>query len=332
MKKYLLVLFILIFGLSFFGVSPKSAKASDCAISVTLRVGSRSEQVACLQSFLGISADGKFGPKTKTAVIDWQIKFGLKADGIFGAKSRAAWASNHDSPSQDVVVITSVGSPQTLNVNETGTWTVKAYDKKGGDLTYSVIWGDEVYGTAGTGTTTSNVHVQQTATFTHSYSQPGVYKPQFTVIRNIVCIAIYPSPCPEVSATTSVSVTVGSATTTPTPIISSMSSTSGPVGAQVTISGYNFTENSNKIKFGDTNTENDPAYSLKSNNVVCVRYPCPNSITFTVPSTYYIACLHSTPSCEVPTRMVLPGVYGVSVINANGTTNVQDFTVHASTY
>jgi peptidoglycan hydrolase-like protein with peptidoglycan-binding domain len=40
-----------------------------------------------LQSFLGVTADGSFGPMTKAKVIEWQAQNGLKADGLFGTQS-----------------------------------------------------------------------------------------------------------------------------------------------------------------------------------------------------------------------------------------------------
>jgi putative chitinase len=49
-----------------------------------LKVGSRGEDVKKLQSKLGLSADGVFGPGTEVAVKKWQSSNGLTADGIVG--------------------------------------------------------------------------------------------------------------------------------------------------------------------------------------------------------------------------------------------------------
>jgi putative chitinase len=49
-----------------------------------LKVGSKGSDVSKLQSFLGLTADGSFGPATEKAVKDWQTKNGLTADGIVG--------------------------------------------------------------------------------------------------------------------------------------------------------------------------------------------------------------------------------------------------------
>ena len=71
-------------------VAVQTAGAADCSITSTLRVGSRGDQVKCLQVAVGVTADGKFGPITKAAVQTWQTSKSLVADGIFGPKSNAA--------------------------------------------------------------------------------------------------------------------------------------------------------------------------------------------------------------------------------------------------
>ena len=69
--------------------------AANCSITATLRLGSKGAQVQCLQTALGLTADGSFGPKTQAAVIAFQKNAGLTADGVFGAKSRAQWMANN---------------------------------------------------------------------------------------------------------------------------------------------------------------------------------------------------------------------------------------------
>ena len=93
-------------------------------------------------------------------------------------------------------VISGVSGPTTLQVGQTGTWTVKASDPENGTLSYSVIWGDEpVYASAPQKTSPANI---QTVTFTHSYATAGTYNPTFTVTDN-----------QNQSAKTSISVNVG---------------------------------------------------------------------------------------------------------------------------
>ncbi len=92
MKKYLLILSIFaLFACNINFVKADATTLYDCGIARTLRAGLSGNDVACLQSRLGISADGRFGPMTKAAVLAWQRNAGLVADGIFGVKSRATF-------------------------------------------------------------------------------------------------------------------------------------------------------------------------------------------------------------------------------------------------
>ncbi|MEM2138022.1 MAG: PKD domain-containing protein [Candidatus Anstonellaceae archaeon] len=68
-------------------------------------------------------------------------------------------------------VITSTGGPTSIKVGEQGTWSVKAYDPEGKSLSYSVIWGDEIYKS---GEKTVQAFTQ-TATFQHTYYSAGTY-------------------------------------------------------------------------------------------------------------------------------------------------------------
>lgn len=49
-----------------------------------LKNGSRGEEVKQLQTLLGLSADGSFGPMTEAKVKEWQAKNNLTSDGIVG--------------------------------------------------------------------------------------------------------------------------------------------------------------------------------------------------------------------------------------------------------
>lgn len=51
---------------------------------ITLAEGSRGDTVKKLQTALGISADGAFGPGTKKAVMAFQKEKGIVADGVVG--------------------------------------------------------------------------------------------------------------------------------------------------------------------------------------------------------------------------------------------------------
>ena len=52
-----------------------------------IKLGSTGDLVKQLQTKLGLTADGNFGPATEKAVKEWQTKNGLTTDGIVGPKS-----------------------------------------------------------------------------------------------------------------------------------------------------------------------------------------------------------------------------------------------------
>jgi hypothetical protein len=60
--------------------------------TVTLKVGSSGSQVMALQTALGATADGVFGPATKAKVMAFQSANGLTADGVVGAMTGAKLA------------------------------------------------------------------------------------------------------------------------------------------------------------------------------------------------------------------------------------------------
>lgn len=59
------------------------------AVAETLRRGSKGDAVKQMQSKLGLTADGDFGPGTEAALKKWQAANGLTADGVAGAKTLA---------------------------------------------------------------------------------------------------------------------------------------------------------------------------------------------------------------------------------------------------
>lgn len=68
--------------------------------------------------------------------------------------------------------------PTSLKAGETGTWTVKASDPDGQQLSYSISWGDEAE--YASGIRTSLPVFLQTTTFTHAYANPGTYTVRVT--------------------------------------------------------------------------------------------------------------------------------------------------------
>ncbi len=172
----------------------------DRLVNTDLRIGSRGAEVLALQQalkdegLLSGKVDGVYGPMTDGAKLSY-IK-------ICPPKNSGG------------VVISGVSGPQTLDVNQTGTWKVSAYDKNGGNLSYAVRWGDEpVYTNTNSGISVQSLS-QQSATFTHSYAKAGYYSPTF-IVTSPNTIRCFTTPCPGNggSATTSLSVKVGETTT-----------------------------------------------------------------------------------------------------------------------
>ena len=81
-------------------------------------------------------------------------------------------------------VITGVGGPQKLSVNEQGTWKISAYDKNGRPLYYSVDWGEYPVMQTANANVNSAASTAQQSTFTHTYSESGIYTVTFTVTNS----------------------------------------------------------------------------------------------------------------------------------------------------
>lgn len=75
----------------------------------TIRKGSHGEDVKALQSFLGIKADGDFGPATEAALVEYQATHTdttgkpLTPDGICGPKTWAVLTANAPSNPTDLI-------------------------------------------------------------------------------------------------------------------------------------------------------------------------------------------------------------------------------------
>ncbi|MCF7834026.1 MAG: peptidoglycan-binding protein [Candidatus Pacebacteria bacterium] len=95
LKSKFLLGTMLVVALLVVGAFASTANAqSACSLSSTLRVGSMGAEVSCLQTKLGINADGKFGPMTKAAVMSYQASKGLSADGVVGMMTRSSLAGS----------------------------------------------------------------------------------------------------------------------------------------------------------------------------------------------------------------------------------------------
>lgn len=67
-----------------------------------LKVGSKGDDVKKLQTKLGLTADGSFGPNTENKVKEWQQANGLTADGIVGD---GTWSKMFGTTTQETQVI-----------------------------------------------------------------------------------------------------------------------------------------------------------------------------------------------------------------------------------
>ena len=114
------------------------------------------------------------------------IKSNVNGDSVVNNSDALAVRGKYGCTNKSSVpVITGVSGPSTLKIGETGTWGVKAYDPSGGSLTYSVVWGDEVRILVSQTPGDDMISLPlQTATFSHSYSNPGSYIPKFYVMNS----------------------------------------------------------------------------------------------------------------------------------------------------
>lgn len=116
------------------------------------------------------------------------------------------------------------------------------------------------------------------------------------------------------------------------PSISSLTPTSGQVGTSVYINGKGFTPTNNTVNFGSGAITGLPSATWISDSFTIGGSGTTNTgqtITFKVPDSLTPACYYSTPRCLIATMLTQPGVYAVSVTNANGTSDQTSFTVLA---
>lgn len=207
------------------GYSFSPVTGQRCTVTTTptttssrlLTIGSRGDDVRAVQQILKDEGyyfgkiDGIYGNRTGRAVGDLQDDYNLPITRNVDSATLAILRTLGiivTPPIQPPYVsgspvISGVSGPQSLNVNQTGTWSVTASSSStGGDLSYSVFWGDEVYSNATPMRNLTSSRPQQSATFTHTYSQAGVYTPRFTVQNE-----------KGQTAQTSLSVNVGGVTT-----------------------------------------------------------------------------------------------------------------------
>jgi len=81
--------------------------------------------------------------------------------------------------------VSGFSGPTILGINQVGTWTLQASDPEGGQLTYSVTWGDEHLRQYSLGAISpmENTFTQSTS-FTHQYTNAGTYAVSIVVRDN----------------------------------------------------------------------------------------------------------------------------------------------------
>ncbi|HET8600654.1 MAG TPA: peptidoglycan-binding protein [Segeticoccus sp.] len=70
--------------------SPSTGSAGSALWTHNVGYGARGAIVQAVQRIVGVTADGIFGPRTRSAVVSWQGRHGLVRDGIVGPRTAAA--------------------------------------------------------------------------------------------------------------------------------------------------------------------------------------------------------------------------------------------------
>ena len=162
-----------------------------------LSQGTRGDDVASLQAYLGVDQTGYFGPLTASAVMKFQSDEGISRVGTVGPQTRAAFARRCGNLKQDFSVTPTSGSvPLTVAFQMPGCTGV--------DGGYSVDFGD------GTGTgamTCGEVPYPKLCRLTHVYTVSGTYHAQLMEPRGIGDVVTWQKLGKQVT------ITVGGSTT-----------------------------------------------------------------------------------------------------------------------
>jgi len=89
--------------------------------------------------------------------------------------SKAYCTAYFDETANRPPVISGFSGPVQLNLNEVGTWEIRASDPENGRLSYSIEWGDEWYVRNAAGSFGPTASIQQDTSFTHAYEIAGTY-------------------------------------------------------------------------------------------------------------------------------------------------------------
>ncbi len=214
MKYITQAIFISVFvfaaGVAAFTMFTRQAEAqSFCyTFNTDLKLGSSGADVDALHTILNregftrssnwstITPTNTFNEETASLVSGLQEKYrsdilsplGYRyGTGIVGAQTRTklnALYSCSTGNGGQAPVVSGIQAPTSLRTNETGTWTVTAYDPQNSALTYYVQWGDEQYYNSGynlVSPASTGYWNSQQAVFTHAYANPGTYTVRFKV-------------------------------------------------------------------------------------------------------------------------------------------------------
>lgn len=288
--------------------------------SVNLRIGMRGSAVVDLQNFLKergytMYATGYFGPITWRAVARFQAASGVPPTGYVGPLTRAAASRicGGTTPSISFTAAPTSG-PAPLGVSFAGNGV-------SGGSQYIIDYGDG----ANSGPLAAIdvcMHLVDGSggcprvKASHTYAAPGTY--QAMLQKYIACMWSNPRcliatvPIGIVTIT----VTPGFSTGTTSPAIRSITPALGPVGTTVILMGDHFTPTGNIVHFGNG------AIGGVSASVVQGVY----LLTFAVPASVGPYCPPGT-MCAMYLQSIQPGIYDVSVENANGRSEAVAFTV-----
>lgn len=235
MKKYTLILLVLAFFISLFGINIGSIDAAGPYNEYTFgctstagyspTTGEKCNILVYASLPTGCTSVRGYSPLTGVkcdTVVDTSLPAGCTSTSGFsvttgqrcsrgsnfppGCSSYSGYSSTTGKScsvsTSQAPVIYGVSGPQLLDVNEQGAWEVNASDSRGdlsrGNLSYSVVWGDENNGVDTAQQSRERTTTIQRAAFTHIYDRAGTYTPTFTVTNNL-----------GQSAQTSLSVKVG---------------------------------------------------------------------------------------------------------------------------
>jgi len=205
----------------------------------------------------------------------------------------------------DILKITAVNGPTSLNPGQSGSWTINVQGMANTSITASVRWGDEnvYYAAQSVPQTIYNNSTTNVVTFSHSYAQTGTYTITFTVQnsfgqQNTSSITVNVSGTPQNNVT-----------------LSSITPSAGSIGSYITLIGSGFNSD-NTVHFGVGGKLHVPSY----NNGTMLSFQVP---------TYVSPCDLQTPGtlCAQYIQQIYPGAVQVKVENTNGVSQILYFQV-----